>query len=298
MNNDTVVTQLKGLNPVEPTTTFDNEEWEEMFANIVGRPQRARKSPLWRRPTITIPVFVALTGAAFLLTTAVAGDKVIEVQAADALSDPRGLEQELARQGLDARIVDVPSENLAGKWYGFHIPPNADIDMETFWLLKSYVGHLDMRYESVEKRCPIGDCARTGLLEIPGRVKGPITLVVGREPRAGEEPYWTDAFGINEISPGGALWCHALEEKSPSDAGRLLRSLGYEIVWVHEDRITSEEVSKPPAGAVVTSAFMRGPDLVDIRTAMPELANKWRIAEGTPTAKHPRSSAPWAPPCN
>ena len=296
MTNDTLMTQLRELDPAQDVQVAD-ASWDEMLEQVTAGPIK-RRTRMWRRPFVTIPALAVLSAGAFLLTTAVAGDKVIEVRAADALRDPRGLEQELARQGLDARIVAVPSEDLAGKWYAFYLEPGTDIDEDTFWLLKSYVGHLDARYPSVQERCPIGDCARTGLLEIPGRVKGPITLIVGRVPMNGEATYWADSFGMNELSPSGALWCYRLEEKSPAEAESILADLGYDVIWVHEDDNYSDEVSFPPADAEITMAWFRNPKIIDVRTATAEDVDLYRSAEGTPTQNHPRSSASWAPTCS
>lgn len=294
MTNHTVFTQLQELDPVVSDATLDNQQWDEMFTDIVARPQIARRRPIWKRPTVTIPVFVALTGAAFLLTTAIAGDKVLEVRAADALRNPQALEKELARQGLDATIVEVPSEDLAGKWVHLHVDPDNDMDLDTYWLLRSMVGLIDYRFPSVQERCPLGDCARTSLLEIPGRVRGPITLVVGREPRAGEDLYWTDNFGMNELAPSGALYCYRLEEMTPERAAETLGGVGYKVSWAYETEMTTNRTDAPPPDADVVFASFRGPDEVEILTTAPERAERYKLSEGTPTTEHPRSSAPWA----
>lgn len=295
MRTDKVIDGLRSLDPGADAPAPSEVEWRSMFEAIVESAPRGRR--LWRRPVVTIPVFIALTGLAFLLTTAIAGDKVIEVAAADALRDPRAVERDLAREGIDARIVAVPSDNLAGKWFHLYLEPRSDIDLDTYWLLKSYVGLIDYRYPSVVARCPMGDCARTGLLELPGKVRGPITLVVGREPNPGEEFWAKNAFGMNELAPSGALWCYRLEEKTPAEAEEILSALGYDIVWVHENDARSDPVARPPAGALITTAWFRGPSVVDVRTAAPEDAVRYKNSEGTPTAEHPRSSAPWAPDC-
>lgn len=295
MTDDTLVTQLRSLDPARDAE-LPEASWNEMLDKVTAMPVRRRK-PVWRRPLVTIPALAMLSAGAFLLTTAVAGDKVIEVHAADALRDPRGLEQDLGRQGLDARIVAVPSKDLTGKWVHLYLAPDDDMDMDTYWLLRSFVGLLDTRFSSVEERCPIGDCARTSLLEIPGRVEGPITLVVGREPRPGEE-FWSDNFGMNELAPSGALWCYGLEEMTPEDAAETVRGLGYDVSWDHEKGNTANKVDAPPDGAAVVFAWFKGPAEVEIVTTSPEDAARYKTAEGTPTPEHPRSSAPWAPSCS
>jgi hypothetical protein len=288
---------LNRLQELDPSRGVELAEtqWEQMFEKIVAAPVQ-RRTPLWRRPYVTIPVFVALTAGAFVLTSAVAGDKVIEIRAADALRDPRSLEQDLARQGLDARIVAVPADDiLAGKWVHLYVEPDDDMDLDMYYLLRSMAGLLDMRFPSVNERCPIGDCARTSLLEIPGRVHGPITLVVGREPRPSEDLYWTDAFLMNELAPGAALYCYRLEEKTPEEAAETLRSSGYRVSWEYETKTKgTQPVDAPPDGAVITVASFRGPAEVTLMVADPDDSARIKVAEGTPTSEHPRSSAPWA----
>ena len=298
MKNNDLLSEIRSLDPATTLEPRDDQVWDEMFERIVAEPPRAVKTRLWRRPLVAIPAFVALSAAALVLSTAVAGEKIIEVHAQDALSDPRGLEQELARQGVDAHIVSVPSRDLAGKWYHLYLAPNTDIDDETYWLLQSYVGLIDYRYPSVQEHCPIGDCPRTSLLEIPARVHGPITLVVGRTPTASEQGYWTDSFGMNELAPTGALYCYRLEERTPAEAERILHALGYDVSWDYETDNASNKVGSPPPESVVSFAWFKGPNEVEVVTSSPKDATSYKESEGTPTENHPRDSAPWAASCS
>jgi hypothetical protein len=295
---------LQTHNPVPETRKSDwadSETGRDLFSRIeanVGAVTPAPRRPRWRRPTVTIPVFVVLSGSALLFASAIAGDKVVGVSATEALVHPDAVERSLAEQGIKADIRAVPAnETLIGKWFNLYLPPDSEIDEETFWLLKSYVGVIDGRFESVMERCPIGDCARTSQLEIPGRVPGPITLVVGRAPRPGEEYWANEVDWDNELAPSGALYCYELEDKTPEEAGPVLQDLGYKVIWVHEQRKSSREVASPPVGSRITFAFFRGPDTVDVRTAEPAMAEKYKVAGGTPSQEHPRSSAPWGPDC-
>ncbi|HEV3472805.1 MAG TPA: hypothetical protein VG408_06315 [Actinomycetota bacterium] len=300
-----ILEELSAANPVPETgsqTWAVGETGQRVFAEIASRVEQpepaARTRRPWRRPWITIPVFVVLTGCALLLATATAGDKIVTVHAADALRDPERVEDFLAAEGIDAEVMAVPADFLAGKWFHLYFAPGADVDEGTFALLKSYVGEIDGSQPSVLERCPLGDCERSGVLEIPGRVRGPITLVVGRPAEPGEE-YWARKIDwMNDLAPSGALYCYRLEEKTPPEADRLLRDLGYDVVWVHEVDNYSGETEMPPEGAEITWAFFRGPKTVDMRTTTPEKAEHHRVVEGTPSDQHPRSSAPWAPTCN
>ncbi|HVF52358.1 MAG TPA: hypothetical protein VNC78_02000 [Actinomycetota bacterium] len=295
---------LQTHNPIPETSKSDwadSDAGRALFSRIeahLGQVRPAPRQPRWRRPTVTIPIFVVLSATGLLFASAIAGDKVINVAAEEALFNPAAVERELAAQGIQAQVQVVPvNDFLVGKWFHLYFHPRAQVDDETFHLLQSYVGVINGASESVLERCPIGDCARTSLLEIPGSVKGPMTLVVGRQPQPGEE-YWAEEIDWdNELAPSGALYCLRLEDKTPTEAGPLLRNLGYEIIWVHEADKTSSEVASPPAGSMITFAFFRGPDVVDVRTAEPAMAERYKAAGGTPSQEHPRSSAPWAPDC-
>jgi hypothetical protein len=296
--------ELKAHNPVPEN---HDQEWANspkgraVFARVeaqMGHVQASGKKPRWRRPSFTIPAFVVLSATALAVASAGAGDKVVTVSASDALANPAAVERSLADEGIDAQIRAVPANHtLVGKWFHLYFAPNSAIDDEAFGLMKSYVGEIDGSNEAVMKRCPIGDCERTSLLEIPGTVKGPMTLVVGREPQPGEEYWAREIDWDNELAPSGALYCYRLEDKTPTEAGALLERLGYNVIWVHEDDKTSNEVPFPPTGDQIEYAFFRGPETVDMRTATPQNAERYKEAGGTPSQRHPRSSAPWAPQC-
>ncbi len=262
--------KLRASNPVPEVHDPDWAESDTARPNCSRRSKHAPTQTRRRRSRVS-----ALAGAArpsrsrsswccrrrrCCSCPAIVGDRVITVDAAEALADPVAVEAELAQQGIDADIRIVPAnKTLAGKWFHLYFPPDSKIDEETFWPMKSYVGVLDARFDSVNERCPIGDCARTSILEIPGRVKGPMTLIVGREPQPGEE-YWAHEIDWdNELAPSGALYCHRLEEKTPEEASALLQRLGYEVIWVNEEDKFSEEVAFPPPGRRSPSRSSGGP---------------------------------------
>ncbi|MDQ4143925.1 MAG: hypothetical protein M3198_09325 [Actinomycetota bacterium] len=296
---------LRAHNPVpeqhDPRWT-DSPEGRALFAqiaeNMSGQP--ARRRPRWRRPIVTIPMVAAFSASALLFASAIARDKVVSVSAEAALADPSGVERQLANEGIQAEVRVVPvNDFLAGKWFHLYFGPEAVVDSETLALLKSYVGEIDYRYESVAEHCgpTAALCERTSILEIPGSVTGPITLVVGRAARPGEEYWARNIDWSNELAPSGAFYCHRLEGRTPTEAATLLQELGYRVLWVHEEGNTSDEVTLPPPGAEITFAMFRAPDVVDIRTARPPSAERYKEASGTPSQRYPRSSAPWAPDC-
>lgn len=265
-------------------------EGRAVFTQIedrMARVQPARKRPRWRRPTVTIPVFVVLSGTALLFASAIAGDKVVTVSAQEALNDPRAVERHLGSEGIDADIKVVPvKDDLVGKWFHLYLEPSGDINAETFALLKSYVGEIDYRHEAVAKRCgpTAAECERTAILELPGSVKGPITLVVGRAAEPGEE-YWARNIDWgNELAPSGALYCFALEEETPHKAQETLQAAGYEVIFNYETKESSAEVATIPAGTAITSASLR-----DTRTAVLNLAPE-QSRPGYPGAKAQRLS--------
>jgi hypothetical protein len=300
-DDDLLVLRAHNPIPEQPDPEWVNgPQGRELFARIeagtTAEPHVRHKRARWQRPTVTIPVLVVLTGTALLVASAGAGDKVIAVSAEDALADPSRIERQLAEEGIRADVRAVPVKDaLLGKWFHLYVDPRADVDASTFALLKTYVGEIDYRYESVAQQC--GDtgaaCERTAVLEIPGSVEGPITLVAGRAPKAGEE-YWARHIDWgNELAPSGALYCYALEEKSPEAARDLLLAAGYAGVVFNYDveNRTSTDVESVPPDAALTSATFKDVDTVVLTFAPVEgssgypSADEQRRSVGTPTAR-------------
>lgn len=291
---------LRRLNPCPETSdptwpTSDNAR--ELLTRIVsaaaekGDSPERRLRPRWQRPTTTIPLLVALSASALLFASAVAGDRTITVNAADALENPAAVERRLAEEGIRANIEMVPTgPALVGKWFHLYLDPKAEIDPETFALLESYVGEIDYGYEKVAARCDAGKCERTALLEIPGTVNVPITLVVGRPARRGET-YWAQNIDwANELAPSGALYCMRLENLPFDEVERRLTAAGYDVRWTYDPRDTdaageeSRRVASPPPGTAVTTAYIFEPGVVDLRVSPDQDVDRYRKMMGTPTA--------------
>jgi hypothetical protein len=289
---------LKAHNPVperhDPEWP-DRSEGRALFTQIEARIahlQPVRKRARWRRPTVTIPVVVVLSGTALLFASAIAGDKVVSVSADEALTNASAVERQLADEGIDAEVRAVPTkEALVGKWFHLYLDPRADVDAETFALLKSYVGEIDYRYESVAEHCGEtgGACERTSVLEIPGSLKGPITLVVGR-PAHPDEEYWARNIDWgNELAPSGALYCFALETKSSDAARDTLQAAGYEVTFNYDLKERTSPVESVPADSAITTATFKDVDTVVLSFApikgRPDYpsAEEQRLMMGTPT---------------
>jgi hypothetical protein len=293
---------LQGLNPVPQTgarTWAQTAAGQRIFAEIESRAGRSGDAPpgptrpRWRRPTITIPVVAALTASALLFASAIAGDKTVQVRAEDALRDPEAVEKQLASEGIQARIQVVPvNEARVGKWVNVYADPGIQMDEATFALHSIYRGEV-MTHPVAAQLCSGEVCKLKPLLELPGGISDPITLVVGRTSQP-DEAYWANIDQGNLLAPTGPLYCYQLEEKSPQEAEALLRRLEYDVVWVHEGPGVG---APPPTDAQITWAWFRDPDTIDVRTATAEDADQYRLEERTPTEKHPRSSAPRASHC-
>jgi hypothetical protein len=104
---------------------------------------------------------------------------------------------------------------------------------------------------------------------------------------------------INELAPTGSLYCLGVDPDDPAALGRTLRDRGYRVLWILEDleANTTRTVSSPPDGTVAVWAWLREPDLMDVRlvdASSPKL-DEYRASEGTYT---PEQTPPWEPPCD
>lgn len=289
---------LQSHNPIPETGETEwaaSEAGSLLFSQIETNAEESRlsrKRSRWRRPTVTVPVFVMLSATVLLFASAIAGDKVVSVTAHDALTDPSRVERRLSAEGIEARIQAVPVKDaLIGRWFHLYLDPASDVEAETFALLRSYVGQIDYRYDSVEKRCrpTAAPCERTSLLEIPGSVTGPITLVVGRAAQPGEGHWARNMDWGNELAPSGALYCYALEEKGPEATLDVLEAAGYEVIFNYDLKDNSAEVTSIPADAALATATFRDVDTVVLNYApikgQPDYpsAQEQRLMMGTPT---------------
>jgi hypothetical protein len=276
------------------------EAHEERQGRVTGR----RRKASMRRRGVGALLAATLVVGGWVVASAVGGDDTIKVDAVAAVEDPRAVERELREAGIDAEVRSVPEADpyLRGKWIWLHFPPGVDVDPDTFALLQSYVGHLHMGWPSVQERCPRGiGCERTAILELPRDVPGPIVVIAGRAPRAGEEG-WENVDPMNELSPTGALYCHRLEELSTAEAGRRLDELGYRVIWRYAERdpfkdARSEFPDRPPAGTALVHAWFRGPNVVDVSVVPDQHVSEQRRSVGTPVTPEDRLGLTWAPSC-
>jgi hypothetical protein len=273
------------------------EAHEERQGRVTGR----RRKASMRRRGVGALLAATLVVGGWVVASAVGGDDTIKVDAAAAIEDPQAVERELREAGIDAEVRAVPTDpSLRGKWFWLHFPPGVDIDPETFALLQSYVGALDMGWSAVQKRCPKGvGCERTPILELPQDVPGPIVLIAGRAPLPGEKG-WDNIEGDNELAPTGALYCLRLEELSPAEAGRRLEDLGYRVDWRYAEGdpfwAPGGFPDSPPPGTGVVYAWFLGPNAVEVSVVPDELVDRVRDGVGTPVTAADRSLE-WAPDC-
>lgn len=258
-----------------------------------------------RRRGVGALLAATLVVGGWVVASGVGGDDTIKVDAAAAVEDPRAVERELREAGIDAEVRAVPIADpyLRRKWLWLHFPPGVDIDPDTFALLQSYVGMLHMGWPSVQERCPRGiGCERTAILELPRDVPGPVVLIAGRAPRAGEEG-WENVDPMNELSPTGALYCYRLEELGSAEAGHRLEELGYRVIWryspvdVVTDMQPTEFLDRPPPGTGIVHAWFRGPNVVDVSLVRDEHVAQQRRSIGTPVTPEDRLGLAWAPSC-
>lgn len=283
---------------------FEGRLLEMLLEAHADRPQ-GKDSGHRRGPRIgtrrVAPLLVAgLLLGGWILASAVVGDDTLTVDAARAAADPEAVERELQAAGIEADVRAVPTEPFfRGKWVWLHFPPGVDVDPETFALLQSYVGMLDMAWPAVEERCPKGACERTAILELPRDVPGPIVLIAGRAPLPGEGG-WENLGGENELAPTGALYCYGLEGLAPAQAGRRLVDLGYRVIWRYDAVDTfmgSEFPDRPPPGTGIVHAWFRGPNVVDVSLVRDEHVAQQRRSVGTPVTPEDREGLTWAPSC-
>jgi hypothetical protein len=279
-----------------------HQEWW----GIPERPREALRRKASRRGLgIGALLAATLVVGGWVVSSSVIGDTTIEVDAAAAAEDPQVVERELREAGIDAEVRAVPVGDpfFRGKWLWLHFPPDVDIDPDTFALLQSYVRMIDMSAPSVEERCPRGvGCERTAILELPRGIPGPIVLIAGRAPRAGEEG-WQNVDPMNELAPTGALYCFRLEERRAAQAGRRLEELGYRVIWRYSpvDVVSFMEpieyLDRPPPGTGIVYAWFGGPKVVDVGLVRATHVAEQRRLAGTPVTPEDRPKLTWAPDC-
>jgi hypothetical protein len=228
--------------------------------------------------------------------SAVSGRQLVTVDGHEALRDPNGVEEQLRAAGIDATIVDVPLPSShhglsahglwEGAWWWVTFDEPAQLTQDEFDRLYAQVGMLSANSDITR-----GD---RYVLELP-KIPGHVTLFVGREVPEGKFSVFR-YDRMNELSPVGAFYCLGIDPNDPVALGGALTARGYRIIWLLESAQQSEDVTAPPPDTVATWAWLRGPDLVDIRLAPAgKAAERYQSAEGTfPLDETP----PWARRCD
>jgi hypothetical protein len=288
------------------TETMERESFEERLLPMLreavnersagrrlGRARSKRRSGR-RRPKLVAlaAALVLLGGTVFIAGSAFGGRQIIRVDGLQALEHPVDVERQLRDAGIDATIVDVPllsgdpAHYWQGRWWWITVDQPEQLTQEEFDRLYAQLGELGPPDAAI----PIAD---SRVLELP-KMPGHITLFVGVDEPPGH--FSVSSYDrINELSPVGTFYCLGLDPNDPAALGKALEARGYRILWFVESHNVGRQVDSPLAGTVATWAWLRGPDLVDIRLAPSgREAEKYQAAEGTfPRAETP----PWAPPC-
>ncbi len=293
------------------TETIERESFEERLLPMLREAVDARSShrrlgrggpkrrSVRRRPKLVAlaAALALLAGMVFIAGSASGGRQIIRVDGLQALEHPADVERQLRDAGIDATIVDVPLPSVQdglpsvparywqGRWWWISVDQPEQLTQDEFDRLYAQLGE-----GGVDANILIED---PRVLELP-RMPGHITLFVGREVPPGHFSVFS-YDRINELSPLGTFHCLGLDANQPAALGNALEARGYRILWFVESGNASRKVHTPPAGTVATWAWLRGPDLVDIRLAPSgREAEKYQAVEGTfPRAETP----PWSPPC-
>jgi hypothetical protein len=246
-----------------------------------------------RRPKLVAlaAALVLLAGMVFITGSAFGGRQIIRVDGLQALEHPADVERQLQEAGIDATVVDVPlqpgdpAHYWQGRWWWITVDQPEQLTQDEFYRLYAQLGE-----GGPDSGIPITD---SRVLELP-KMPGHITLYVGREVPPGHFSVFS-YDRMNELSPVGTFYCLGLDPNEPATLGKALEARGYQLLWFVESHNAGRQVDSPPAGTVATWAWLRGPDLIDIRLAPSgREGEKYQAAEGT----FPRGQTPpWAPPC-
>ena len=289
--------------------TLEREGFEErllvMLRDAVSEPAEpvgvpgagSARRPFFKRARIIVvaATLALLTGVMLLGGLAIGGRQVVNVDGREALHNPSAVEQQLRDAGIDATIVVVPlpsikAEDWEGRWWWLAVDQPEQLTQDEFARLYAQVGMAQVGMGGVNSSTGFDNST---VLELP-KMPGHITLFVGRTVPAGQ-PTVSSFDRMNELSPAGAFYCLGIDPNDPSALGAALVSRGYHVIWNLEWDNAGKQVASPPSGTVATWAWLRGPDLVDVRLAAAgRWAVKYQVAEGT---FPPGTTPPWTRPC-
>jgi hypothetical protein len=273
----------------------DGVQYTSLGRNVMGTPSGRRRFTKGRIFIVLAAALTVLAGSLFA-GSALGGRQIVKVDGLRALRDPAAVESELRDAGIDATIVEVPVpsgvDDNQGYWWWITVDRPEQLTQEEFAQLYAQVGFAQVGLgDGIQ-----GVISRT--LELP-KMPGHVTLFVGREVPAGQFTVF-QYDRMNELSPVGAFYCLGIDPNEPAALGAALEARGYRIIWNLESNNRNYDETAPPANTVATWAWLRGPQLVDIRLAPAgtpaerQWAAKYQSAEGTfPLGETP----PWAPHC-
>lgn len=240
---------------------------EEVRGSALGeRPRRDRRPRSWSRRISWAAAAAALAVGVAIIPSLLSSDPLhgalaieqhgdmLHVEVEDALADSEAMTNDLRAAGLDATVSTVPvSPSLVGGWVNVMNLAGADQDPRIVDLIDQTQSHVDT-------------------LRIPSDFSSAVGLFVGRPARPGER--WEIASEMDSpdlLGSGGELACLGFADLTPIEVDRRLVSMGYQVIWsvVDAELPSSEVVPSAPATGIVFEARLVGPDLLDVRVAVP-----------------------------
>lgn len=282
----------------QTTETFEDRILPMLVQAVPSHRRRTRL----RRGGFGVVVLVAALALIVPSLGAALGTDTIRVSAQDAVRDPAAVEQNLREAGINATVIVVPMppnwKVLDQTWLWLHFDEPSRLSQNDFANIYRQVGEglAGLTDEQMDRGNGI---AHMQDLELPHDLPGHVTLFAvasndDQVPSGTFDYDWT-----NELSPVGTFWCAHLDPNDPLAVGEAVGARGYDITWTLEPEdngAATESVAVPPAGTVVTWAWLTGPHSIDIRLMREgALASRLQHQEGT---LRPGQDASWAPPCS